>query len=134
MRTRILIVVAAIALAGAITASAQRQTVREIMHQVVIPEATAILGIKEPPRGAAAWSAVRRRAERLASAGQQLLPAAPTSDREEWIVQVRAYVRAAGEVQVAADRKNFEALLAASDHLAATCVNCHLHFLQEKQP
>lgn len=132
MKTKILLVVSATAFAGAVTMSAQRQTVRDVMERVVIPESTAIFDINDSPTNDAAWREVRRRGDRLADAGEQLLRATPGTNRDEWTMQVRAYLRASGNVQAAADRKNFDALLEASDQLAATCVNCHRHFLPEK--
>jgi hypothetical protein len=124
-----------LATAAAVTAqegSTSKATVLQIMEQTVVPESTAIFDIAEPPKAAAEWTAARTHAVAIARTGELMLSPANSPDKGEWVAQVQAYVDAGNRLARAADAKNFDAFLEASDALAETCVNCHAKYLEKK--
>lgn len=104
-------------------------TVLEIMEDTVVPESTAIFDLVDPPSSPAVWNSAREHASHLKDTGDQMLAPSRVRDNGEWLVEVRAYLDANSRIIKAAETKNFDAFLEASDALAATCLNCHAKYL-----
>jgi hypothetical protein len=117
------------ATAAAARAAADPDTVLAVMMTMTVPASNAIFELADPPKTDAEWRAVRVHAARLAESGELLLAPSRARDKGEWVTQVRAYAGAASAALKAVDAKNFDALLAASDALADTCVECHKRYL-----
>ena len=117
--------------AATITAAAATDpvTVRDVMLQITDPESTAVFDVVDAPRSEAEWSAARAHAARLVDSGELMLAPSRVKDNGEWISQVRAYADASAQLVKAADAKNFDDWLKASDSVAGTCVGCHKIYL-----
>ena len=115
--------------AGAVQNGSAPANVLALMEEIVAPESDAIFEIVDPPRDPAQWAAARGHAAKLLSVGPLMLVAGVAKDNDEWVTQVHAYDAAAANLVKAADVKNFDAFLAASDAAAESCVNCHKRYL-----
>jgi hypothetical protein len=120
------------ATAAAPAGGAEPTTVLDVMMMMTVPASNAIFEIADPPKTDEAWRAIRAQAARLADSGELLLAPSRARDKGEWVTQVRSYVGVATAAVKAADAKNFDALVAASDALADTCVECHKRYLLAK--
>lgn len=110
-------------------APAAPRTVLEVMVRMTVPASAAIFDVGEAPKTDAQWKALRAHAVTLMDTGPLLLAPGRARDQGEWANQVRTHVDAAGRVAKAAEARNFDALLAASDAVAETCVTCHKGYL-----
>jgi hypothetical protein len=148
-----LIVVSALILAITGTAAAQRRTtapqqptraasgktpmkavgsVKDIMLAITIPTSEAVFSAaSEPPTGAAGWEKVQHQALALAESSNLLLMPERSQNRAGWDALAVAQLEAAVKAMQAAEKKDAEALSAASDAVYETCDNCHKKFLPQ---
>jgi cytochrome c556 len=107
-------------------------SVGELMELMIIPASDAIFRVSDAPKDAQEWTLVRKQAVLLAESGNLLMVGTRVKDRNRWMKMARLQVDAAVAALKAADDKNFDALLAASDQIAASCTSCHDVYLRRK--
>jgi hypothetical protein len=105
------------------------RTVLDVMITMTVPASNAIFEVTDPPATAAAWQAIGRHAATIIESGALLLAPSRARDQGEWVTQVRLHVDSAARVAKAVETKDVEALLAASDSLAESCLTCHKGYL-----
>jgi hypothetical protein len=105
------------------------KTVLDVMIVMTVPASNAIFEVTDPPATPAAWQALASHAATIIESGALLLAPSRAPDQGEWVNQVRLHVDSATRVAKAVETRNVEALLAASDSLAESCVTCHKVYL-----
>jgi hypothetical protein len=85
----------------------------------------------DPPSGAAAWTALRRSATPLVTSADLLLSPQFAGQSREWRALADAHRKATAAAFAAIDKRDAEALSAASDALYETCANCHARFMKQ---
>jgi hypothetical protein len=115
--------------AGARRPQASPRTVLDVMLGTTVPASTAIFDVTEPPKTPAEWQALAKHATAIIDSGALLLAPSRARDKGQWVTEVRRHVEDATRVVKAAEKKDFDAYLAASDSLAESCVNCHKVYL-----
>jgi cytochrome c556 len=125
-------VATALSLGGAIALGQEPSTIKpiasvlQIMQTMTIPFSDAIfLAASEPPKTAAAWTALRGPAVALAESGNLLMIGPRARDKDQWMKMARQEVDAAEAVLKAIDTRNADRLSAAGDALYETCETCH---------
>ena len=121
-----------LAAAGASSQDRPQRSALEIMEQMTVPASDAIFNITDPPATNAAWAAAGAHATTLRESAVLLKADRSRPDDAGWQKEVQVYLDAAEGAIKAIERKNFEALTAASDQLGETCVTCHEKFLNKK--
>jgi hypothetical protein len=155
MRTPALLLTAlVIALAGRIGVAAQAQTpapsaakpagsaaasgvkpvasIKQLMHAIVIPASDGLFkAAGEPPTSDDGWAAAQHQALAVAEGGNLLMIGNRPAGKADWTRLSRAMLDAASEAAAAAQKKNGDALSAASDKLYETCENCHAKYMNK---
>jgi hypothetical protein len=117
---------------GAATPRSEPKTVKEVMVVLTIPGSDAVFKAGgDPPSGAAAWTALRRSATPLVTSADLLLSPQFAGQSREWRALADAHRKATAAAFAAIDKRDAEALSAASDALYETCANCHARFMKQ---
>lgn len=93
---------------------------------MITPASDAIFDVgPDAPENDAAWTVLRTNALVLAESGNLLMLGSRAKDTERWMEISKAMVDAAMLARKAADAKDIDALLKASDQIVTTCMRCH---------
>ena len=140
MRTPSLILATGAFLIAAGGSFAQQNTVKpvgsvkQLMEVFTIPLSDAIFEVVEPPTTDAEWAKVRTSALALAESGNLLMIGRRARDQRDWMKFSRGQIDAAEAAMAAAEAKDFDALLKASDALSETCYACHERYFETAKP
>lgn len=101
-------------------------SVRQLHDAMITPASDAIFSAaSEPPTTDAGWTAVRNHAVVLAESGNLLMVPGRAKDKGDWMKFSAAMAEAAARALRGAEARAPEALLKASDDVAAICEACH---------
>ena len=119
----------------AVSVSAQRApatgiravaSVRQLHDVMISPASDAVFDASShQPLDAAGWTAGRNQALVLAESGNLLMVGARARDNGNWMKMSRALVEAAALAAAAAEKKDANALEAATDSITVACMECH---------
>lgn len=111
-------------------------TMSELMMSMTHPAANEILLIarRGGPEDAAEWRAVQHAAILLAESGNVMMMSGRAMDRGNWIREARALVDVGAAAYRAAGERDGDALVALSERLYASCVECHKQYRPNVHP
>ncbi len=111
-------------------------TMSELMMSMTYPAANEILLItrRGGPQDDAEWRAVQRAAILLAESGNAMMMGGRAVDRGNWIREARALVDVGAAAYRAAGERDGDALVALSEPLYASCVECHKQYRPNVHP
>ena len=119
----------------AVSVSAQRApatgvraiaTVRQLHDVMMSPASDAVFDASSrQPLDANGWTAARNQALVLAESGNLLMVGTRVRDNGNWMKMSRALVDAAALAAAAAEKKDANALEAATDSITVACMECH---------
>ena len=96
------------------------------LHEAMInPASDAIFAGVGAPADEAAWKAIRNSAVVLAESGNMLMIAGRARDSGRWMDLSQALVDGGTAALKAAESKNTDTLMAASDWIVEVCMACH---------
>ncbi len=97
------------------------------LHEVMIsPASDAVFdATAHQPLDAKGWTAARNQAIVLAESGNLLMVGARARDNGNWMKMSRALVEAAALAAAASEKKDANALEAATDSITVACMECH---------
>lgn len=130
---RALLVLASVAVVVAVGHAAGQQaavrpiaTIKQLHETMITPASDAIFkAAQEPPKDAAAWTALGNQAIVLSEAGNLLMLGTRAKDKGVWMRMSRGLVDAAASAVKAADAKNLDGVSDAGDRIVAACETCH---------
>jgi hypothetical protein len=124
-----------------VTASALQETfkpvatVRDLHDAMITPASDAIFEAgNTPPGNDREWTALRNNALILAESGNLLMLEGRAKDNDRWMKMSRALVDAAATAVKAAEDKNADAVVEASDPITESCMNCHEPYRDNGRP
>src|SRR5215216_5692950 len=101
-------------------------TSQQLHDLLITPASDAVFHASgDPPRDAKGWEAARGQALLLAEAGNLLMIGTRVRDNNQWMKMSRAMVDAAALAATAAEKRDANALEAATDALTVACEACH---------
>jgi hypothetical protein len=106
-------------------------TVKDIMLQAVIPSSTVLFEVAlEAPATDVEWANMRKAADQLADSGTRLIgnTDSPHRTEEPWVAACRLLVEAGRAAAQAADARDADRLMAASDRAYEACEQCHAKY------
>jgi hypothetical protein len=117
-------------------------TIKQIMNGIVTPNATAVYdsvgtivsleGVKEiAPQNDEEWTALGDKAASLVESGNLLLIGDRVLDSGDWVTMTKAFMDAAQTALKAAQAKDTDAVLSASEIINQTCDNCHAKYQRQ---
>ncbi len=111
-------------------------TMSEVMMSMTYPAANEILLItrRGGPADEAQWRAVQRAAVLLGESGNVMMMSGRALDQGNWIREARSLVDVATAAYRAADERDGDALVALSEPLNASCVECHKQYRPNVHP
>lgn len=111
-------------------------TMSELMMSMTHPAANEILLIvrRGGPEDDAEWRAVQRAAILLAESGNAMMMGGRALDQGNWITEARALVDVGAAAYRAAGERDGDALVALSEPLYASCVECHKQYRPDVHP
>ena len=102
------------------------EPVRQLHDAMIKPASDAIFNVaREAPKSVEAWTAVAGAGLTLSKSGQLMMLQAPVSNREKWITLSRQLTLVGRTAQRAAEARNLDALMHASDRVIVVCETCH---------
>ena len=100
--------------------------VRELHDLMISPASDAVFeASSNQPLDGKGWTAVRNQALVLAESGNLLMVGTRVRDNGNWMKMSRAMVDAAALAATAAEKKDAMALVAATDTITVSCMECH---------
>ena len=118
--------------AAAPPAGTPAKTVKDVMLLFTVPGSDAVFkAAAEPPVTAADWSELQRKAAMLVESAELLLDPKYAVKDNAWRTLAQSHRAAAVATQKAVEKKDADALSAASDALYEECANCHARFLKD---
>ncbi|HEV8394985.1 MAG TPA: hypothetical protein VGQ37_11965 [Vicinamibacterales bacterium] len=117
-------------------------TVKHLMRGIVSPASTVIFdsvsttvskaGVEtKQPQTEEEWAALAGTAASLSEAGNLLMTGNRAVDRDDWVKKSQAMVDAGIETLKAAEAKNPDGILAAGEHVNASCDSCHMKYWRQ---
>ena len=104
-------------------------TVRQLHDAMIKPASEAIFNVgRGAPKNDEEWTAVSRAAVTLAESGNLLTAGSRGKDRRKWIALSRQLVAAGRTARRAAEARNVNALMEASDRVVIVCETCHARY------
>ena len=108
--------------------------VRQLHDAMIKPASDAIFSIaREAPKNAKAWTALVGAGGTLAKSGHLMTLQVPASNRDRWMTLSRQLTLVGRAAQRAAQTRNLEALMHASDRIMIVCETCHAPY-RNKSP
>jgi len=108
-------------------------SIHEIMLGIVKPSSDVIFGVPgKAPKDDKEWEAVQNNALMLAEAGNLLLIPGRAKDKDEWVKDANALIKAGSDAFKAANAKDAKALETIGDNIEDTCEKCHGKYLPAK--
>jgi len=109
-------------------------SVSQIMKAVVVPSSDVLFGVAaEAPKDDAGWTAVQNNAVMLMESGNLLMIPGRAKDQEGWLKASQALVEAGMKAFKAAEAKNVDELVMASDLVYNTCEGCHNTYYKDQK-
>ena len=107
-------------------------TVKQVMTAITIPASEVIFGAAARESNTdAEWAAIVSNALVLAESGNLLMLPGRNKDNGEWTKQSQDMIAAASTTLKAAQGKNVNALMEASDRIYGTCEGCHDKYMKK---
>jgi hypothetical protein len=101
-------------------------TIRQLHDAMITPASDAIFHVGlAAPGNDQEWIALQHAAVTLAESGNLLMLGTRAKDRGRWMRMSRALVDASALALEAADAKNLDHLMDASDRIVLACETCH---------
>jgi len=108
-------------------------SIHEIMLGIVKPSSDVIFGVPaKAPKDDKEWENVQNNALMLAEAGNLLLIPGRAKDKDEWVKDANALIKAGSDAFKAANAKDAKALETIGDNIEDTCEKCHGKYLTAK--
>jgi len=118
-------------LAGAAIAQAPSKfqpvgSMSQLMVDIIYPASDALFYIeRDAPKNDHDWNVIRGQALMVAESGNLLLMDGRARDQDRWVKDTRLMIDAGTAAFRAAQKKDMQAILALSDQLSASCIQCH---------
>lgn len=104
-------------------------TVPQLHETMIVPASEVIFNVgREEPTNSEQWTAISRAGVTLVEAGKLLMRASPPKDRSTWVALCQQLATAGAAARKAADARNLDAVMQASDRLVLVCETCHARY------
>ncbi len=101
-------------------------TMSQLMVDIIYPASDALFYIeRDPPKDEHEWNVIRGQALIVAESGNLLLMDGRARDQERWVKDAKLMIDAGQAAFKAAQKKDMQGILALSDRLTASCIQCH---------
>jgi hypothetical protein len=108
-------------------------SIHQIMLGIVKPSSDVIFAVPaKAPKDDKEWETVQNNALMLAEAGNLLLIPGRAKDKDEWVTDANALIKAGADAFKAANAKDAKALETIGDNIEDTCEKCHGKYLTAK--
>ena len=104
-------------------------TMNQLMINIVYPTSNAVFYVaRGAPKNQQEWNEMANNALTLAESGNLLMMPARARDNDKWMADAKLLVDVGAAAYKAAQAKDADGLVALSDQLNTSCVQCHMDY------